>query len=75
MKTNQEILKERTNEFNKKQGARVGDFLELPTGEYVIFSHDWGEGLQTSTGGSLYLGNGYISFSGCMDSGVKKIRY
>jgi hypothetical protein len=36
----------------------------MPGGELERFSHDWGDGLQTSPGGSWYMGEGYVSFSG-----------
>lgn len=73
MKTNESILKELAALYNKKEGARVGDFLCLPHGEFVRFSHDWGESLQT-TGAShgFHLGSSYISYSGGLDSGIKR---
>lgn len=72
MKNNKEILKQREVEYNKKPGARVGDFLKLPEGiGYTRFTHDWGETIQTGNG-SFYFGSGYCSFSGGLDSGVKR---
>jgi hypothetical protein len=50
---------------NNIQRPRIGDFLRFQTGELERLSHDWGDGFQTSPGGSFFLsacGNG--SFSG-----------
>lgn len=50
-------------------------------GDFVIFgedlqieriSHDWGDGVQTSLGGSFYLDDGYASFSGSLNPSVPK---
>lgn len=70
--TNEQILQERTVTYSLKQGPRVGDFLRLPHGEYVRFTHIWDEHIQTYYNGSFYLGNGYISYSGSLDHGIKK---
>ena len=46
------------------QGPGIGDYVLFPTGELERFSHDWGDGIQTSPGGSFYLlANGRASFS------------
>lgn len=73
MKTdNEQILATRETEFNKIQGARVGDFLLMPNGEYTRFTHKWDDHIQTGGGGrSFYLGHGYIDYSGGLDPGVK----
>ncbi len=45
----------------------MGDFVLFPTGEIERFSHDWGDGIQTSPGGSFYLnanGRSYLSSGG-----------
>lgn len=70
--TNQEILKARLEAFNKKTGPRVGDFLRI--GDfYTRFTHNHGETIQTGghESSSYYLGNGYASYSGGLDPGVK----
>lgn len=74
MKTNEEILNERTEAMNKIQGPRVGDYLRLPYDLYTRFTYDWGDSIQTGGGaGSYHLGSsGYTSYSGGLDSGVKK---
>lgn len=44
---------------------RIGDYVRFPTGELERFSHDWGDGLQTSPSGSFFMcNNGGASFSG-----------
>lgn len=50
------------------QGPRIGDYLLFPTGQLERFSHDWGNQLQTSEAGSIYLcSNGNGSFSGSLN--------
>ena len=71
---NEEILKDRTDAFNSHSGARVGDYLKLPDGQYTRFTHLWEDSIQTggTEGGSYYLGNsGNLSYSGGLDPGVK----
>lgn len=70
------ILRERETSYNQIEGARVGDFLILPNGDYTRFTHNWGDQIQTYgwpewKGGSYYLGKGHISFSGGLNPGVK----
>lgn len=73
MKTNEEILKARISLYNEKTGVRVGDWLELPHGEFTRFTHAWDDHIQTGGGsGGYYLGNGYLSYSGGLDSGIKR---
>lgn len=51
--------------FNEVLSPRVGDFVKMPDGTLERFSHNWGgEALQSSPGGSWYLGKGYAEFSG-----------
>jgi hypothetical protein len=59
-----DIMVEREVAWNEIKGPRVGDFVILPDGTERRFSHHWGESIQTSGGGSFYLGKGYVSFSG-----------
>jgi len=73
-KDNLNILQSRECEYNKIEGARVGDYLLLPYGIYTRFTHKWEEANKIQTGGlqeSFYLGNGYISYSGGLDNGIK----
>jgi hypothetical protein len=71
MKDNETILKQRMERYNKIKGAKVGEFLKYKKW-YVRFSEDLGDSLQTSEGGSFYLGNGYMSFSGSLNHGIDK---
>lgn len=67
-----EILQSRIKAHQKIKTPKVGDFLLLPDGQHVIFSHIHEDGqAQTSTGGSMHLSSsGYLSFSGGLDSGL-----
>ena len=67
----QQILSERLEAYNAREGAKVGEFLQYRD-TFLRFSHNWGESIQTSQGGSYYLGDGYISMSGVLNSGVEK---
>lgn len=76
MQTNEELLKESEQAFNLRPGPRVGDYLRLPYGLFTRFTHNWGKEInQIQTGGgsgSYHLSkNGFISYSGGLDSGVK----
>lgn len=66
------ILRERVATWNRGEGPRVGDFIMFSDGVLHRFSHDWGDGLQTSLGGSFYLGHGSMSFSGGLDPSIPK---
>lgn len=54
--------------FNEKSGPKVGDYVDFANGVTRRVSHVWeldgGLAVQTSAGGSWYLGEGYCSFSG-----------
>jgi hypothetical protein len=76
-----ELLENRTAMRDEHPGPRVGDYVIFPDdisrdGEYERqverFSHDWGDALQTSPGGSWYLGDGYASFSGALNPSIPK---
>lgn len=71
---NQILLQKKVEARNKIGGARVGDYLKLPHGIYTRFTHEWEHTIQT--GGyscSFYLSkDGFCSYSGGLDSGVKK---
>jgi hypothetical protein len=69
-KKDQEILAARVAAFDPTEGPRVGDYVEFADGIIRLISHVWADdaewrgGVQTSDGGSFYLGDGYMSFSG-----------
>lgn len=74
------ILAERVAAYDAIEGPRVGDFVRFlgqpPEGKDADIerriSHIWDfegcedPGIQTSAGGSYYLGSGYISMSGSL---------
>ena len=67
------LIKDRVKNYHNKQGFKVGEFIHLPDGQKVIISHIWEDTVQTSGGGSMHLNSGGgISFSGGLDSGIKK---
>lgn len=68
---NKEILTQLSSAYNEKAGPRIGDWLKLPYGLYTRFTHFWDSSIQTGTG-SFHLGEGYISYSGGLDSGIAK---
>ncbi len=70
------ILEQRTIAYDKRQGPRVGDFVIFADGvtRRVSYIWDWDSdddtSVQTSDGGSYYLGDGYVSMSGGLYIGV-----
>ena len=74
------ILADRMAEYNLIPGARVGDWIREPDGRRSRATHDWNqdgemsETIQHGGGefGQFYLGSGYISYSGGLDTGIKK---
>lgn len=74
------IVEDRMKQYNTIPGARVGDWIREKDGRMTRTTYDWNEtGEDTETiqhGGSefggYYLGAGYISYSGSLDSGFKK---
>lgn len=67
------IIKERSKKYMEREGFKVGERIELPDGQEVMISHVWDDTVQTSNGGSMHLSSGGgISFSGGLDSGLKK---
>lgn len=59
------LLAARIAARNAIQKPLVGDYVYFKSGQLERFSHDWGDGLQTSPGGSFYLfESGRASFSG-----------
>lgn len=60
-------------ERDKIRGPRVGDYIFLLDGTIQRFSHDWGDSLQTSEGGSFCLSSdGLVSFSGGLNPSIPK---
>lgn len=75
--SNAERLAQRVVAFNRRPGARVGDYIRLPRvhpklGEITRITHDHGDKLQTGgMGGSFYFSpRGFLSYSGSLDPGV-----
>lgn len=70
----QQILAERMKKYDEIHGVRVGDWIETPNGRMTRATYDWGEEIQDGGGeyGQFYLGDGYISYSGGLDPGVRK---
>lgn len=70
---NEQILKRNLQAYDKIDKARVGDFLLLPDGRVTRFTHDWGDHIQTggSPGNAYYFGEGYMSYSGGLNHGIK----
>lgn len=67
------ILEASTKARDLIEGPRVGDFVLFESGELERFSYDWDDSLQTSPGGSFYLGkNGWCSFSGGLNPSIDK---
>ena len=64
------ILAERVADLQTIEGPRVGDFVIFADGVERRISHHWGDSVQTSDGGSWYLGDGYCNFSGSLHPGV-----
>jgi hypothetical protein len=69
----QEIYAARVAAFDSHDGPRVGDYVDFPDGVSRLISYVWrdddgwdGGAVQTSDGGSFYLGAGYMSFSGSL---------
>jgi hypothetical protein len=62
-----QILNDRLATRYQEKGPQVGDVVYFPDGSRRRFSHDWGDVIQTSFGGSFYLGNGYTSYSGGLE--------
>lgn len=67
------IIKERSEAYSNREGLKVGDLINLPDGQQVMVCHVWKDTVQTSGGGSMHIsGSGNLSYSGGMDSGLKK---
>lgn len=72
-----EILAERVKVFDDREGPRVGDYVVFSDSVTRRISYIWRDehgtafDVQTSTGGSYYLGKGYVSMSGSLFGPVK----
>lgn len=73
---NLEILRKRAIAYASRNGPEVGDFARMPDGTLRRFTHDWGDGLQTTCGPphpcagdhSFYLSEHGADFSGSLDA-------
>lgn len=66
------ILSHRIALYDQQQGPRVGDFVKV-NGTYQRFTHKWDESIQAGASEcnvGFYLGDGYISYSGGLNSGA-----
>jgi hypothetical protein len=72
-----QIIWERRHSIELIEGPRVGDYVDFADGTRRRVSYIWTDehdnafSVQTSDGGSYYLGNGYVSMSGGLYTGVK----
>lgn len=67
----QEILQRKAALFAALLQPTVGDFVDFADGQTRRISHIWSdETFQNSESGSFYLGNGYVSFSGALNSSL-----
>jgi hypothetical protein len=70
----QAILARRLAQRETVTAPRVGDFVRF-SDRLERISHDWGDKVQTSEGGSFYLAEGgQVSFSGGLNPSVPKER-
>lgn len=71
--TDRDIIMRRGHKYNgDRRDARpdIGDYVEFSDGIVHRVSHVWGDGVQTSKGGSFYLGEGYMAFSGGLEPSI-----
>lgn len=74
---NMQIFLERQAALDEDTRPRVGDFVHFADGAERRISYIWRDetgaafSIQTSDGGSWYLGNGYVSFSGSLHPGIE----
>lgn len=81
---NMDLFKQRIEQYNNIDGIRVGDYIK-ENDTYIQVTHIWyddnekQELLQTQDlnfgHGSFYLGNGYISYSGSLNTGYHTKNY
>ncbi len=71
-----QIMWQRRDSIEMIEEPRCGDYIDFADGITRRVSHVWpADGLpdvQTSDGGSFYLGHGYVSFSGSLYSAVRR---
>jgi hypothetical protein len=68
----QAILARRVAQRESVTTPRLGDFVRF-SDRLERISYDWGDAVQTSKGGSFYLGkDGYASYSGCLNASIPK---
>ena len=66
------IVTRRLAAFDEEPDVRIGDYVDFADGVTRRVSHvyprEWGDdyGVQTSDGGSFYLDDGFVSFSGSL---------
>ena len=73
------IIAQRIANYARISGPRVGDFVTFADGKKRRVAHvwpaDWNDDnvarVQTTDGGSFYLGDGYISYSGSLYPSIK----
>lgn len=71
-----QILRIRQDAYNRRPGPKVGDFIRYNDGTMRRISYVWRneqnapESIQNSDGGSFYLGDGYMDFSGALNPGI-----
>ena len=53
-----------------RRDIRVGDVVVFPNGTERRVAYVWPHGVQTTDGGSFYLGDGYMSYSGSLFDSV-----
>lgn len=70
------ILAERQAAILAESRIKQGDFIRFNDGVVMVVAHVWRDkndnpkSIQPARGGSLYLGNGYMEFSGSPESGI-----
>lgn len=69
-KIDEGLAKKFLAEWDRIKNPRVGDYIIMPSGKYERFAHDWGDGLQTTPGGSFNIGDGFVSCSGGLNHTV-----
>ena len=81
---NRPIVNANMRKYNKQEGVRVGDFVKSPNGKMYRIAYVWRDKngpfqwqiADPPMGGSYYLGPGYVSYSGSLDSGFdEKTRF
>lgn len=67
------LLRARVMMMDSRPGPRVGDYVQFKAGTLRRISHVWNDSVQTSRGGSFYLGiGGWVAFSGSLFEGTPK---